>query len=156
MAMFDSNAPGRITPPAPTDLVEQRFSSVAVIAAFAVALGFGSVAASILSARNPIGIAFLAVAVGAAVMGLRLPYAAIVRPDGSLTFKALTRVITTSLAHVDRITRNSGGRGGTAWVFYFDGTRAQLNDRGGRRLAAYVAAHNPRVEYPPSLDRRPY
>lgn len=159
MANFNPEAQSNITPPAPNDPVEQRFSALSVFAAFALAFVFGCVADSLVSAgQRPIGIVFLALAVGAAVVGLRVPYVAIASPDGSLSFKALTRTVTTNLSHVERITHKSGGGrgGGSTWVFYFDGTRAQLNNRGGRTLAGYVVDHNPQVEYPPSLDRRRY
>jgi hypothetical protein len=157
MAMFNPEAQNSLTPSASSNPVEQRFSALSVFAAFPVAFVFGSVAVSLVSAgQRPIGVVFLVVAVGAAVMGLRVPYVAIAGSDGSLTFKALTRTITTSLSHVERITRRSGGRSGSTWVFSFDGTRAQLNNRSGRTLAEYVVDHNPQVEYPPYLDRRRY
>jgi hypothetical protein len=155
MAMFNPEAQNSLTPPAWSNPVEQRFSSLSVFAAFPVAFVFGSVAVSLISAgQRPIGVIFLLVAVGAAVMGLRVPYVAVAGSDGSLTFKALTRTITTDLSHVERITHASGARGGSTWAFYFDGTRAQLNNRSGRTLAEYVVDHNHQVEYPPYLDRR--
>jgi hypothetical protein len=158
MAMFNSESQNGLTPPVSNNPVDQRFSASSVFAAFAVALVFGSVAVSLLSAgQRPIGVVFLAVAVGTAVMGLRVPYVAVAGQDGSLTFKALTRTVTTHLSHVERITHASGGRGGgSTWAFYFDGTRAQLNNRSGRTLAEYVVDHNPQVQYPPYLDRRRY
>ncbi len=155
MAMFGSDAAsGSFPPPALSDTAEQRFNSFSVFAAFPVALVFGGIAESLVSSGQiPIGIVFAAVAIGSALIGLRIPYVAIARPDRSLTFKSLTRTISTNLSHVERITRQSGGRGGSSWVFYFDGTRAQLNNRSGRILAGYVVDRNPHVEYPPSLDR---
>jgi len=166
MAMFNPEAqnslappatPNSLTPSAPNDPVEQRFSSLSVFAAFPFALIFGSIAVSLVSTGHPpIGIIFLAFAVAVAIMALRVPYVAIALPDGSLTFKALTRSVTTNLSHVERIVHRSGGRGGSSWVFYFDGTRAQLNNWAGRTLAGYVVDHNPQVEYPPSLDRGRY
>jgi uncharacterized membrane protein YgcG len=156
MAMFNPEAQSSLSPPAPSNPVEQRFSALSVFAAFPVAFVFGSVAVSLISAgQRPIGVVFLVVAVGTAVMGLRVPYVAIAGSDGSLTFKALTRTISTNVSHVERITHRSGGRGGgSTWAFYFDGTRAQLNNRSGRTLAEYVVDHNPQVQYPPYLDRR--
>jgi hypothetical protein len=155
MTMFNPEAQNSLTPPAWSNPVEQRFSALSVLAAFPVAFVFGSVAVSLISAGQlPIGVVLLVVAVGAAVMGLRVPYVAIAGSDGSLTFKALTRTITTNLSHVERITRRSGGRSGSSWVFDFDGTRAQLNNWSGRTLAEYVVDHNPQVEYPHYLDRR--
>ena len=157
MAMFNPEAQNRLTPPASNNPVEQRFNALSVFAGFAVALVFGSIAVSLISGgQRAIGVVFLAVALGAAVMALRVPYVAIAGSDGSLTFKALTRTVTTSLSHVERITRRSGGRSGSTWVFYFDGTRAQLNNRSGRTLAEYVVDHNPQVEYPSYLARRRY
>jgi hypothetical protein len=166
MAMFNPETQGslgpaatqnNLTPPAPSDTAEQRFSSLSVFAAFPFALIFGSIAISLVSTgHGPIGIIFLAFAVGVAVMALRVPYVAIAHPDGSLTFKALTRSVTTNFSHVERIVHRSGGRGGSSWVFYFDGTRAQLNNWAGRTLAGYVVDRNPQVDYPSSLDRRRY
>ena len=158
MAIFnpDSSA-GSFLPPAQNDIADQRFSAFSVVAAFPVALIFGGVAVSALSAGQAvIGVVFAAITVGICLVGLRIPYVAIVGPDGSLNFKALTRTVTTHLSHVQRITRTSGGRGGSSWIFYFDGTRAQLNNRSGRMLAAYVVDHNPRVDYPASLQQHRY
>jgi hypothetical protein len=159
MAINQPDAQGTFAPPAANELVdpaEQRFYAPEVLVVFPVfTFVFGFIAVSVLSAAGPrpVGIGFLAVAVLAALGGLRVPYVAIARPDGSLSFKAVTRTVTTSLSHVVQIARRSGGRGGTTWIFSFDGTRAQLNNRGGRMLAGYVVDHNPRVGYPPSLDR---
>jgi hypothetical protein len=156
MAMLNPETQRSLTPAGWSNPVEQCFSAPSVFAAFPVAFVFGCVAVSLLSAgQRPIGVIFLVVAVGAAVMGLRVPYVAIAGSDGSLTFKALTRTIRTDLSHVERITHASGARGGSTWVFYFDETRAQLNNRSGRTLAEFVVDHNPDVEYPSYLDRRP-
>src|SRR5271156_3073244 len=98
MAMFNPEAQNSPTPFASSNPVEQRFSALSVFAAFPVAFVFGSIAVSLLSGgQRPIGVVFLVVAVGAAVMGLRIPYVAIAGSDGSLTFKSLTRTITTNL-----------------------------------------------------------
>jgi hypothetical protein len=157
MAMFNPQAANSLTPPVSSSPVEQRFNALSVFAAFPVALVFGCIAVSLISGgQRPIGVVFLVVAVGSAAMGLRIPYVAIAGSDGSLTFKALTRTITTHVSHVERITRRSGGRSGSTWVFSFDGTRAQLNNRSGRTLAEYVVDHNPQVEYPSYLARRRY
>jgi hypothetical protein len=153
--MFNPEAQNSFSPPASSNPVEQRFSALSVFAPFPVAFVFCSVAVSLISAgQRPIGVIFLVVAIGAVVMGLRVPYVAIAGSDGSLTFKALTRTSTTDLSHVERITHASGARGGSTWAFYFDGTRAQLNNRSGRTLAEYVVDHNPQVAYPTYLVRR--
>jgi hypothetical protein len=163
MAMFNPEAQGSfapplpLAPPQPSDPVEQRFSSLSIFAAFPVAFVFGSVGASLVSSGQPsVGIVILAFAVGAAFMALRIPFVAVTHVDGSLTFRALIRTVTTNISHVERITRKPVGRGGSSWIFYFDGTRAQLNNRSGRILAGYVVDHNPRIDYPPSLDQRRY
>jgi hypothetical protein len=77
-----------------------------------------SIAEPIIASSGPraVGFVFLALAVLAVVAALRVPYVAVVRPDGSLTFKALTRTVTTTLTNVERITRSSGARGGTTWM----------------------------------------
>jgi hypothetical protein len=89
-----------------------------------------------------------------AVSGLRTPYVAIARPDRSLTFRAVTGSVTTSISRISRITLSTGARGGESWFFYFDGTRAKLADLGGRALARYVIDNNPAVEYPPVRQLR--
>jgi hypothetical protein len=157
MAINNPEPQDAYAPAAPTEVndpTDQRFNSLSVLVAFPLfALIAVSIAQPILSSsgQREIGFVFVALAVFATVAALRVPYVAIVRSDGSLTFKALTRTVTTNLSRVERITRSSGARGGTTWIFYFDGTRAQLNNRSGRALAGYVVQHNPRVEYPSSL-----
>ena len=79
------------------------------------------------------------------------PYAAIVKPDGSLVFKAPLRSITTSVDSVYRITI-SGGRA-RSYVFHFDDRKAALGMFGGRELARSLIAHNPTIERSRSVDR---
>jgi hypothetical protein len=74
---------------------------------------------------------------------LRRPYVAIVRRNGSLTFKSLSGSKETTLSRVSRIGVITGGRGGGSLVVYFDGTRAVLGDIGGVRLKRYLIAYNP-------------
>lgn len=98
--------------------------------------------------------------IAAAVFGLllvafllRVPYVAIVSPDGTLTFKALTGSTTTQVSRINRITVYTGGRGGSTWYFYYDAGRARLGDVGGRALARYLISVNPAIDYPRSLRR---
>jgi hypothetical protein len=157
MAMFNPDTSASFPPPPFSEPVEQRFSDLSVFAAFVVALVFGSIAISLVSSGHiPIGVLFLAVVVMATLIGVRVPYVTVASSDGTLTFNALTRTVTTNVSQVERISHKSGGRGGSMWIFYFDGTRAQLNNRGGRTLADYVVGHNPRVDCPPSLNRIGY
>jgi hypothetical protein len=89
-----------------------------------------------------LGIAWLALA----TRTLRRPYVAILRPDGSLTFKALTRTITSTADSVYRITVGSGR--GRSYVFYFDDRKASLEDFGGQALCRYLRERNPTIEGP--------
>jgi len=91
---------------------------------------------------------FLAFSILLVIAGLRGPYVAIVEPDGSLTFKALTVSKTTNLTRITRVALRTGARGGSSWIFYFDGTSSSLGDFGGKALARFVVAHNPAVEHP--------
>src|SRR5205814_864258 len=75
------------------------FSIWGLFAAFALTHG-GTQAGTFL------GIVWLVLALGT----LRQPYVAIVRPDGSLTFRALTRTITTTVDAIYRVSI-AGGRG---------------------------------------------
>jgi hypothetical protein len=93
-------------------------------------------------ATRVVGIGAVVFIVAFIVFLLRRPYAAIVRRNGSLTFKSLTGSQETTLSRVSRIGVIMGNRGGS-WVFYFDGTRAVLGDIGGLRLKRYLIAYNP-------------
>jgi hypothetical protein len=97
---------------------------------------------------RPVGIGAAVLALLLAVLFLRTPYVAIVSPDGSLTFKALTRTSETSISRISRIGLSTGARGASSWIFQFDGSTARLGDIGGRALARYVIDRNPTVEYP--------
>ena len=76
---------------------------------------------------------------------LRQPYVAILRPDGSLTFKALTRRITTTEDAIDRISI-AGGRG-RAYVFHFDDRKASLGMFGGQTLSRYLVERDPSIQH---------
>lgn len=92
------------------------------------------------------------VALVVVLLTLFQPYAAIVKPDGSLVFKALLRSISTRVDSVSRITIN-GGRA-TSYVFHFDERKASLGMFGGRDLARSLVALDPTIERPRSVDRR--
>jgi hypothetical protein len=140
-------SPGVPGAPAP----QMRFYSVTTMIVPPVFIGvFVLVAVAALPnhASRPVGI-------GAAVLAVlflgfaRRPYVGIVGPDGSLTFKALVGSKQTTISRVTRVGLRSGGaRGGSSWIFHFDATKAVLGDIGGSRLARYVIACNPAVEYP--------
>jgi hypothetical protein len=100
-----------------------------------------------------IGIGAAALAVILSVAFLRTPYVAIVSPDGSLTFKALTRTIETSVARISRITFSSGNRGASSYGFEFDGSKARLGNRAGRALACDVVHQYPSVDAPARIRR---
>jgi hypothetical protein len=97
-----------------------------------------------------VGIVAAVLAVLFVVLFSRRPYVAIVRPDGSLTFKALVGSKETAISRISRIGLRTGTRGAASWIFYFDGTTAPLGDIGGRALARYVTARDPTVEHPVS------
>jgi hypothetical protein len=99
-------------------------------------------------AGRPIGIGAAVLAVLFAVWFLRRPYVAIARSDGSLTFKTLTGSKVTTVSSVSRIGLSTGARGGSSWIFHFDGDRAVLGDIGGKALERYVVERNPAVEHP--------
>jgi hypothetical protein len=111
---------------------------------------FTLIAVSALPSRSgrAIGIVAAVLAILFAVTFSRRPYVAIVRPDGSLTFKALIGSTETAISRVSRISLRTGARGASSWIFEFDGTRALLGDIGGRGLARYVIERNPAVEHP--------
>jgi hypothetical protein len=90
-----------------------------------------------------VGIVAAVLAVLMFVFLLRRPYVAIVRSDGSLTFKCLTGSKQTTISRISRIGIVRGVRGGGSWIFYFDGTRAVLGDVGGLQLKRYLIARNP-------------
>ena len=102
-------------------------------------------------ASRVLGIGAAVLAVLMAVFWVRRPYVAIVRPDGSLTFKALLVSKETTISRVSRIGLSTGGRGGSSWIFHFDGTRASLGDIGGKALMRYVVNCNPDIEHPHRL-----
>ncbi len=130
---------------------QTRFYAVATIIAPPVFVVFFTlIAVSALPSRSgrAIGIVAAVLAILFAVTFSRRPYVAIVRPDGSLTFKALIGSTETAISRVSRISLRTGARGASSWIFEFDGTRALLGDIGGRGLARYVIERNPAVEHP--------
>jgi hypothetical protein len=77
---------------------------------------------------------------------------ATVRPDGSVTFKALTRSISTSVDAIYRI--GIAGTRGRSYVYYFGTRSASLQDFGGGSLTRYLFDRNPSIEDPHNLQRR--
>jgi hypothetical protein len=129
----------------------RRFYAVLMIVGVPVFVGiFVMIARSALPdpAGRPIGIGAAALALLLALVFLRTPYVAIVSPDGSLTFKALTRTKETSISRISRIELSTGANGASSCIFQFDGSTARLSDIGGSALARYVIDRNPAVEYP--------
>jgi hypothetical protein len=95
---------------------ERRFYAVATIVAvpaFVVVCALIARYATPDPRARPIGIGALIFGVLMLLWGLITPYAAIVGPDGSLTFKALTRSVRTNVSRISRITLRTGGRGGS-------------------------------------------
>lgn len=135
---------------------ERRFYAVATITGAPVFIVFCAVVARFAipdRGGRVFGIAAAVFGLLLLVFLLRVPYAAIVRSDGTLTFKGLTGSTTTQVSRVNRITVYTGGRGGSMWYFYYDGGRTRLGDVGGRALARYLIGVNPAIDYPRSLTR---
>src|SRR6266487_4072888 len=100
---------------------EQKFYATAMMIAaplFLLIWGVFMVAALSDKSGLQIGV-FLAAVWAIALFGvLRNPYVAVARSDGSITFRAMARTITTS---VDAISRISIRRGrAVSYVFYFN------------------------------------
>jgi hypothetical protein len=76
---------------------------------------------------------------------LRQPYVAILRPDGSLTFKALTRRITTPVDAIYRVSIT--GTRGRSYVFRFDDRKASLGMFGGQTLSRYLVERDPTIQH---------
>jgi hypothetical protein len=104
-------------------------------------------------AGRPVGIGAAVLALLFAVLFVRIPYVAIVSPDGSLTFKALTRTQETSVSRISRIGLSTGARGASSWIFQFDGSTARLGDIGGRALALYLVNLDPTIDAPSRIRR---
>ena len=111
------------------------FTAWGAIALFALTHG-GTQAGAIL------GIVWLFFAAGT----LRQPYVAILRPDGSLTFNALTRRITTTADAISRVSI-AGGPHGRLYVFHFDGRTASLGMFGGQTLSRYLVERDPSIQH---------
>jgi hypothetical protein len=130
------------------DRVEQRFwSQVMILVGPVFFSGWGAIALFALThggtqAGAILGTVWLVFAAAA----LRQPYVAILRPDGSLTFKALTRSITTTAAAIYRVSI-AGGPHGRLYVFHFDGRTASLGVFGGQTLSRYLVERNPAIQH---------
>ena len=128
---------------------DRRFYATAMIIAaplFLVIWGLFAEAALSDKSGRQIGLVLGGVWLVALIATLRNPYAAVVRPDGSITFKALTRAVTT---RVDAVYRISLVRGrGRTWNFYFDDSKASLGWDGGGGLCSHLLAANPSIEGP--------
>jgi hypothetical protein len=128
---------------------DRRFYATAmIIAAPLFLLIWGLFAEAALSDKSgrQIGIVLGAVWLVALIASLRNPYVAVVGPDGSIRFKALTRTLTTS---VDAVYRISIVRGrAMTWNFYFNDSKASLGWDGGGALCAYLRAANPAIDGP--------
>lgn len=85
--------------------------------------------------------------------GLRAYYVASVYPDGTLTFRGLTRSVRSNVRDVSRIGISTSGRA-SSWVFYFHGDKAQFGMLQGRGLGQLIVAMNPGVQYPQQLYPR--
>jgi hypothetical protein len=122
------------------------WAEVMVIAGPVWFLGWGAIAAFALThggrqAGTILGLVWLFFAVGSA----RQPYVVVLRPDGSMTFKALTRSITTT---VDAIYRISIVRGrARLYVFHFDDRKASLGMYGGQRLSRDLLEQRPSIQH---------
>jgi hypothetical protein len=127
--------------------VEQRFwAQVMILAAPVFFTAWGAIAVFALThggtqAGTFLGIVWLVGAAGT----LRQPYVAILRPDGSLTFKALTRRITTTVDAIYRVSI-TGGRG-RSYVFHFDDRKASLGMFGGQTLSRYLVERDPSIQH---------
>jgi hypothetical protein len=130
---------------------DMRFYAVIMIIAAPLFIGaFGLLGGFALSAPTgrTAGIVLTSVAVLATLFAVKTPYMAVVDPDGSLTFRAITGSKETNISRISGIGLSTGARGGSSWIFRFDGTTAALGDIGGRALARYVTERNPSVGFP--------
>ncbi len=131
---------------------EQFYSITAIVVPPVFIAFFAVVAITALPKRASmtVGIVAAILAVLSVLFFLQRPYVAKVWPDGSVIFKAVGLSKETTVSRISSIRLSTGGRGGSTWYFYFEGTRAGLGDIGGRQLARYVIERNPHVEYPRS------
>jgi hypothetical protein len=142
-------------PPPRISYTEQRFlAELTLVGApfFLYVWGvfaFGALTHGAMLPGIPMSVVWVGVAVGVLVM----PYGAVLGADGSLTFKAVTRRITTHAEDVYRIGISSGYRGAGGYVFYFDDRRAALGAFGGRVLARYLLEQNPAIDAPKVLKK---
>jgi hypothetical protein len=91
------------------------------------------------------GVFLTIVASFAAISVVRQPFMATWRADGTLTFRALTRTITTT---ADTVTRVGIIRGrGRLYVFYFDDRKTVLAPFGGDALYHDLLAWNPAIQH---------
>ena len=126
--------------------VEQRFwAQLMILGAPLFISVFGALAAFALTHGGTQPGAFLGIfwlVLTAAT--LRQPYVAVLSPDGSLTFKALTRRITTTVDAIYRVSIT--GQRGRSYVFHFDDRKASLGMFGGQTLSRYLVEQNPSIE----------
>jgi hypothetical protein len=133
------------------DDVEQRFLALDTILIASVWFaGWGGIALfALTSGGTQVGLILGATWLVFAAATVRLSFVAILRPDGSLTFKGLTRTLHTTVSSVHRI---SHGR--SEYSFYFDGKRASLAGHSGQSLAYTLLDRNPAIQDPANLRRR--
>jgi hypothetical protein len=139
------------TPSGPSDHFladrEQRFwYEMLVIAPLFLAVWGLFAFAALTGGGTQIGVFLAIVWLVIAVLLLRQPYVAIVRPDGSLTFRALTRTINTTTSDVSRISITAGR--GRMYVFHFGDRSASLGGFGGKRLTQFLVERNPGIQAP--------
>ena len=72
----------------------------------------------------------------------------------SLATLGSLRTWQTRISEVQRITVQSGGRGGTTWTFTYPGGTAKLGNGGGKRLAGYIVDRNTQVDCLPVCANR--
>jgi len=131
---------------APRVTIEQRFwAQLMILGAPIFFFTFGPLALFALTHGGTQAGAFLGIFwLVFTVLSLREPYVATLRPDGSLTFKALARRVTTP---VDAIYRISITRGrGRSYIFHFDDRKASLGMFGGQTLSRYLVERNPDIQ----------
>lgn len=138
---------------APVDRIERRFWAELTILAAPIFLSMTGVGAVLVLTHGEtlLGTFVAIIWLVAAAATLREPYVAILGPDGSLTFKALTLTITTTAESVHRVRMRGRSAG---FAFDFDNRRAVLGEVGGRELARYLLERNPTIQVPKILRRR--
>jgi hypothetical protein len=115
----------------------------------------GAVCSATLSSASarPVGIIAATFVLVLLFLSTRANFVASVYTDGTLTFRSLTRSVSTNLQNVTRISVRSGGRGTVSYLFYFGGESAALGGWNGKALARYVVGVNPAVDIPRRYPR---